>query len=113
MEKNYDSWTFQDFLTYLLIYAAYADHIFNDKERDYIKRKVEAEEYNKIITIFHAHSEEERLKFVKLLWGKHATDLATQSEMRKEMVKLFFADEEYSMLERDFFSDLKRKLNLD
>ena len=112
MKKNYENWTYQDFLAYVLIYAAASDFNISQEEKEYIQKRVEKDEFDKILKCFSKHSEFERIEVVKTLGKKFSNDIGSKSEIRKELVKLFYADDDYSILEKNFFLMLKKIMNL-
>ena len=112
MKKNYENWTYQDFLTYVLIYAAASDFIISEEEKEYIQKRVEKDEFEKILKCFDKHSEYERIEVVKILGKKFSKDIGSKSEIRKELIKLFYADDDYSILEKNFFLMIKKIMDL-
>ncbi len=112
MKNNYEYWTYQDFLAYVLIYAAASDFNISAEEKEYIQKRVEKDEFEKILKCFKKHSEFERIEAVKILGKKFSKDIGSKSEIRKELVKLFYVDDDYSILEKNFFLMFKKILNL-
>ncbi|MEZ5197620.1 MAG: hypothetical protein R2764_14875 [Bacteroidales bacterium] len=112
MRTTFDSWTKEDFLTYILLYAANADFTISKEEKQFILNKVDVDEYEKIHRIFQKHSEHQRSETVRLLGQQYCNDPSNKCEIRKEIIKLFFADDDYSILEKNFFIGIKKILNL-
>lgn len=112
MKITYDAWTKEDFLTYILLYAANADFIISDEEKQFILNKVDEQEYRKIHKIFQKHSEHERSETVRLLGQRYCNEPENKCEIRKDMIKLFFTDDDYSILEKNFFIAIKKILDL-
>lgn len=112
MKTNYDTWTKEDFLTYILLYAASADFCISQEEKRFIINKVDEKEYEKIHRLFQKHSEHERSETVRLLGQRYCNDPSNKCEIRKDMIKLFFADDDYSILEKNFFLAIKKILDL-
>ena len=112
MKTTYNTWTKEDFLTYLLLYAANSDFVISDEEKQFILNRVSEEEYHKIHRVFNKHSEADRSETISLLGNRFCNGEDDKCEIRKDIVKLFFADEDYSLLERNFFIAVKKILNL-
>ena len=113
MKSQLQNWSQDDFLTYLLIYAANADFEITEEERQFILNKVGQQEFHQMLKIFNQHSDYERGETVQFLGQLYCGDPANKCDIRTEMVKLFFADEEYNLLEKNFFIAIKKLLNLD
>lgn len=108
----HENWSKEDFLAYVLIYAAYANFELNPKERDFILKKVGTEEFEKILRIYKKHSDIEKVETVRLLSEKYCRDLEDRCQIRKELLQLFFADEDFGVLEKNFFLVIKRVMGL-
>jgi hypothetical protein len=112
MKRDYNNWTYQDFLSYMLIYAASSDLNISEEEREYIQKRVEKDEFKEILKCFNKHSDYERIEVVKTLGEKYSNDIGSKSELRKELIKLFYADDDYSILEKNFFLMIKKIMKL-
>jgi len=112
MKTTYETWQQEDFLTYLLLYAANSDFVISEEERQFILNRVDEEKYRSIHKLFKMHSDFERSETVRLLGERYCNDEKNKCEIRKDIVKLFFADEDYSLLERNFFIAIKKILKL-
>ncbi|MBN1340811.1 MAG: hypothetical protein JXA03_15895 [Bacteroidales bacterium] len=107
-----EQWSKEDFLAYVLIYAAYADFEINPQEREFILKKVERDEFDKILKIYRKHSDIEKAETVRLLAARYCKDLEDKCQIRKDIIKLFFADKDYTIMEKNFFIVIKKIMGL-
>jgi hypothetical protein len=111
MKTTLQSWSKEDFLTYLLLYAANADFNITEEEKKFILNKVDEEEYDKIHRIFRRNSDFERSETVRILGERYCKEPGNKCDLRNDMIKLFFADDDFSILEKNFFIAIKKILN--
>ena len=112
MITTFETWTKEDFITYLLLYAANSDFIISDEEKQFILKRVTEDEYKKIHKVFHKNNEFERSETVRFLGNRFCNDMDNKCEIRKDIINLFFADDDYSLLERNFFIAIKKILEM-
>ena len=112
MKNTHQHWTYENFLTYLMIYAAHADFKITEEERKHILKKVDAQEYQEILKTFNSDGEFERSETVRVLGERFCNRPDIKCDIRTDLVKLFFADEDYNQLEKNFFISIKKILDL-
>lgn len=101
MTSNSNKWTKEEFHIYILLLCANADSEETPEEIDLIKKKVNAETYEKIYNEFKLDSEEERFEKVDDNIHLHDYTNIEMAQLRREMYEIFFADCNFKMMERN------------
>jgi hypothetical protein len=101
MPTKNNAWNKQELHTYILLLCANADSEEQEEEIELIKRKVDTDAFEKIYSEFSSDTEETRIEKIS-----RAMHLFTYSHMelialRKEMDAIYFADQNYDMMERN------------
>lgn len=108
---EFENWTYDDFLAYLLIYASHADFKVSREEIAKIIGEVGRSEYNRISAIFDKQSDAERANTIAILGERFCTDADCRNKLIDELQELLFADEHYRTEEQAFFFGVKRLLS--
>ena len=108
MQKS--SWTYEDFLTYLMLYAANADLVINEEEKEMLFTKVSLEDYGHVHKIFEKENDYERLQTIKSFKDSYYNTTQAQEKLLRDLKDMFMADEEYNSIENAFFMGLKKVL---
>ena len=107
MEKTHPRWNFQEFSTYLLILAAWADNKITGEEEAMIIKKVGENNYQIILREFEELSEQERLDLILSYKGLYYPTADRTNELLDMVMKEFWADGEFSELEQNLYRVLK------
>jgi len=107
--KEY-SWSYNEFLAYLLLYAASADFEITEEEKEVLFSKVNEEEYKHIVKDFNAVNDWDRLQAIISFREQYYNDEAAREKLFKDLKEMFLADEKYTNLERCVFIGLSRIL---
>lgn len=108
-ENNYN-WNYNEFCTYLLIYAAYADLEFSKPEKEAILKNIDQEHFDKIESVYLESSDFHRLQIIIDHKGLYYPTLSQKEELLQKMKALFEADGEYSYLEKNLLLFLTKLL---
>lgn len=100
-------YSFQDFIAYLMIFAANSDLEFTDEEKEYIIKKVGRFEYEKMLALFESHSDYQAIEFILNL-KKVYVDPEGNEDMLSLLKRVFFTDNEFSTLEENTLIALAR-----
>ena len=103
------NWNYDEFLTFLMIYASHVDLEFSEDEMNNIKKKVSEETYQKMYDQFKSKSDFESLQTILAYKGLYYPTLERKKELLNKVKILFFADGEYTVMERElihFFEKL-------
>ncbi len=108
MQKS--SWTYEDFMAYLMLYAASADLEINEEEKEMLFTKVSPEEYAHVHKIFEKKNDYERLQTIKSFKDSFYNTSPAQEKLLRDLKDMFLADEKYNSIENAIFMGLKKVL---
>jgi hypothetical protein len=106
-----EEWTRDEFLAYILIYAALADYTEGQEETDFIKAEIGESVYQEIKEEFDADSDMERINKIANYSSGEEFDKEYADMVMHEVTDLFLADGEYSLLEKNLRRALKHIIN--
>ncbi len=89
--ENFQDWTYDDFLTYLLILGANADLEFSEEEQEVIEKKSGEERYKKIRRCFDRQNDSQRIDTVSELYARFESKIGGKEklvEAVKEIITL-------------------------
>jgi hypothetical protein len=110
MAEQKPDWTYNEFLAFILLYAAHADFDVTREEKEILFSKVGVDEYRSIKKSFDSKNDYERLQTIKLFREDYFSDDAGIEKLLSDLKELFLADEEYNSVENAVFLGLKRNL---
>ena len=110
MSETVENWTYDDFLAFIMIYAAFADLNIDESEKKVIREKVGDESYEKVMGIFDERNDMERIDIILHFKEKHIKDQTEKEKVLADMKDVFMADEEYSTLEQNIFMAVQKLL---
>lgn len=108
---DYKDWTYDDFITYLLIYASHADFIVTREEVRRIITETGRSEYNKINRIFEKQSDAEKAEAIAFFGMNHCTTNEELNSVLEQLQNLLFSDDSYKTEEQAFFFGVKKLLS--
>lgn len=103
-------WTFQEFKTYVLLYAAHCNNFESKEEEAYITSKVDDVTFNKIHTEVVIDADDEKLTKIQLFISENNLTQEQKEEVLRESKEVFFADGTVDVNEKNGFEELKRIL---
>ena len=101
-------WNFEEFTSYLLLYASNADLEITADEEALIKKRISPEQYQSIKADFDKATDYERLQTIISYKGLYFPTEERGRELMDMIVKLFKVDGHFSTLEENSFRVLKR-----
>ena len=105
-------WDKEQFLAYVLLYAANADLEMSQEEEDYIQEQVGEKEYEEVKEIFLKDTEKERAyKIIDYSQGEDFDQEYAQM-IKNDLEELFLADGEYTHWEKAIGRALTRLMNI-
>lgn len=110
MTKQKSSWTYEDFLAYVLLYAASADLEITEEEKEMLFSKVKYKEYEHIHREFERENDYTRLQTIQSFRVKYYNNEASRDKLFSDLKEMFMADDKYNSIERAFFMGLKKVL---
>lgn len=97
---NTSDYSFNDFLTYLLIYAANVDAEYKANEIEHIVHFYGDESFLKMSDVYDEHTDAESLAFLQEL-RTHFTDVENfHQKVKDALVEVFKSDGEFSDIEK-------------
>jgi len=94
-----ESWCYDQFITFLLIHASYADLEFTEPERTAILEKVSGDVFEEINTYYDSLGEYERLEVIMSCKDKFIPDETAKAKVMNALTEHFYADGTVSKLE--------------
>ena len=99
MSVDPKSWCYDQFITFLLIHASYADLEFTESERTAILEKVSGDIFEEINDFYNSLGEYERLEVIMSSKSKFITDDESKAQIMNALTEHFYADGTVSKLE--------------
>lgn len=112
MSQQKPNWTYNEFLAYLLLYAANADFTVKKEEKAILFSKVDKDVYKTIRKAFEKANDYKQLQTIISFREEYYNDIDSKDRILKDLKDIFLADEEYTTLERAIFTGLRRILNI-
>jgi hypothetical protein len=85
-------WSYEDFLTYLLLMGAKADLIVSDNEKDTIIQKVGEDKYKKIKRFFDTQNDAQHIDVVSDLYKRFESQIGGKENLIKAVKEVIDAD---------------------
>jgi hypothetical protein len=104
-------WIREDFLCYVLLYAASADLVIGEEEEDYIKSQVGDEAYAAIKKEFDHDNDAQRIHKIMNFSEGEDFDKEYCDIVLNDIDDLFLSDGNYSHWEKNIARALKRLMN--
>lgn len=95
-----ENWSADDFLCFMLLYAAHADQHFDPSEKEAIIQRCGPATFEKMNTAFLDLDEFGRFDAIGSYLGEHVDSDAKREQILKEVKVIFDADGEYSEVEQ-------------
>lgn len=111
-DHTMEEWTRDDFLAYVLIYAAKADFAEGPKETEFIRDEVGDETYEAIHSEYEEDTDAERIgKIIDYVQGEEF-DKEYANMLFHEITELFMSDGEFSLMEKNLRRALQRIISM-
>ena len=109
MANKPGNWNLNEFITFLLIHASYADFDFSEEEEKVVKSLLSEDDYQEISQSYDDMGEYQIVETILSYKGLHYPTAAQKQEMLGRMMQLFNSDGDFSTMEKklyDFFDKL-------
>jgi hypothetical protein len=103
-------YTFNDFLTYLLILAANADDEYKSNEIEHIVHFYGDESFMKMSDVYEAHSSDQHIPFLIDLKPQFVGEQDFQERVKGALIDIFNSDGEFSDIEQVCLKFLEEEL---
>lgn len=84
-----EHWTYEDFLTFLLLMAASADFNVTEKEKEAIINKVGVEEFNKVKEEFDLQNDAQRIDTISTLYRRFESRIGGKEKLINHLTEIF------------------------
>lgn len=101
-------YTKDEFITFLLLYAAHADAEFTQEEKDMILDHANGETYQKIYDDFVDKNDYQAIQTILSYRDKYFPSEEAKTELLSDVKDMFCADGEFSSFEREILHLLQR-----
>ena len=108
--KNHPRWSEEEFLGFLLIYAAYADMEFSVKERDIIKNNLSENDLQELEKEFQEMNDIEILQTIESYREKYFSSDAEKEQLFSILSSFFTIDGDYNVMEKNLMRMLHKIL---
>jgi|SRR5690625_4652158 len=109
--KNFDTtWSDEEFKAYLFLYCASADFVVTGEEKDFIRSRVNEDEYNRILSEFNKDNDYQRIQKINAAIRRFEYSEDQLEEVFESIKKLFLADGKMDTLEQNIYRGLKHLL---
>lgn len=104
------TWTFEDYYAFLLVYAAEADFVIREDERQYIIDKIGEQRFITFLAYFKDLKDIERIDLVYDFKEKYCRTQEDGDRMMQEIVALLKEDDHIGAVEEELIISIKRIL---
>lgn len=107
---SHHNWTYDEFLTFLLIYVAHVDMEFAEEEKAFIRRTGGTELFEKMLAKFNEVSDFQAYQTILDLKQTYYPDEQKKAELLEKIQLLFDADAEFNIMEKELLHFLERMM---
>ena len=100
MSTNFEQWTKEEFLVYLMLYAANTDGNITEKEQKIIRSKVNLATYQEVLEQFETHGEYDCIQNILKYKEKYLDNEDAVKQIVSEMTEVFMGDGKISNAEQ-------------
>ena len=106
--NGHPKWNFKEFSTFLLIYAASADHVLAPEEETMMKERIDEKIYNKILEEYQGLNDYQKVQLILEYKGLYFPTSDRRNELIALVKKQFLSDGVFSQLEKNLMIVLER-----
>lgn len=103
-------WSYNEFLTFLLIYIAHVDMEFAEEEKTMIQKNVGVKTYNKMLETFDSMSDYAAYQAILDYKGVYYPTADQKAELMEKIKDLFHADGEFNIMEKELLHFLDKMM---
>jgi len=101
---------YNEFLAFVLLYASHVDMEYSDAEKEAIQQLVSEQSYEKVYDIFNEMSDFAALQTIIDHKGIYYPTADQRAELLAKIEELFYADGDYSIMEKELMQFLDKLL---
>ncbi|MBD81212.1 MAG: hypothetical protein CL840_20000 [Crocinitomicaceae bacterium] len=107
---NIDNWSYEDFLSFILVYAAYADTEVRQEEIEAIEERVDHAHFLNAKRVIEKLNDSERIDLILSFREKYFPTPEEHQKLFDDMKSIFLADGKFNQLEQIVLMYLRRIL---
>ncbi len=107
-EMEAPNWTKEEFIAYLLLYAANSDFKESNKERNMIISRVDHKTFQRIHSEFSEDNDYQSIQKIMAALEQHNYSKQDLESFHADLKLMFHSDGSYDLLEKNMFTFLKR-----
>ena len=108
--SRHPKWNFEEFTTFLLLYASNADLELSESEEAEMMKRLDLKSYDSIKQEYDKASDYEIIQTILSYKGIYFPTIGRTKELLALIKKQFFADGEFTTLEKNTYRVLKKLL---
>lgn len=109
-KKDRSHWTFEDYFAFFLVYAAEADLVVHQDERDLIVQKVGEERFSKFLAYYLEMKDVDRIDMVYEFKKKYCQTEEDSEKALASFKEVLTEDHEMSALEQEIYMSVRKIL---
>jgi len=108
--KAHHNWSYNEFSTFAMLYAATIDSHIDKEEEDLIRQRLDEAGYQKIKAVFEQCSDHECINTILSYHDQYMADEAGRQRLLDDFRSVFTADHRYSPMEQEMMHIFKQLL---
>ena len=104
------NWTYEEVIAFTMLYAASADMEITANEEDLIKQKLDEAQYKKVKATFDSSNDAATIDLILSYKDQYFSTDQQRTAVLDEMRKVFDADDQFSLMERNMMKLFKHLL---
>ena len=108
MKDLYKNWSFEEYLTFIMYYAAMADYNIAPEEKEIMLESIGMEKFNEVKKFHTQNTDYENVQAIYYFKEKFCTDDSKLQQVHEVIMKMFDADGDYNFYEKN----MKRALDM-
>lgn len=104
------NWSYDEFSTFAMLYAATIDSDIDPQEEQLIKQRLGETDYQRVKSVFEQCSDHECIETILSYHDKFMPDEAGRQRLLDDFRQVFAADQRYSPIEREMMHIFKQLL---
>ena len=108
MKKKHPYWNFQEFTTFLLLYAADADFVITSEEKDFILQRANMKIFQKVWDDYKEMNDFDKIQTILTYKATHYPTLTQKNELIDLIKEEFNSDGNFTILEKNLLLTLNK-----
>lgn len=105
-ENPYENWSYDEFIAFVMLYAAHEDGEISDDEADIIKEKIGISTYKKLNHVLQSNINFDNMEIILELKDKFIKNEDDFEQLFKQIDKIIEVDGEVTKFEQDMINSI-------